>query len=126
MLRQRRNFMDIHAQDAFGRRYMAYTGHFDFGANLRPIDCNDWRDGAGRDTPDTANFRLGYWCAAYEHILANRNDGVVIISYDYCCAHPEIGLRRIGVAVDLAAPDRAARWPAGSPRRQVMTTPPWA
>lgn len=63
MLRQRRNFMDIHAQDAFGRRYMAYTGHLDFGANLRPIDYNGWRDGAGCDvirrTPPTSGWATG-------------------------------------------------------------------
>ena len=108
MLRQHRNFTDIHAQDAFSRRYMAYTGHFDFGANLRPIDCGGWLDDVGRDTPDTANFWLRYWCAAYEHILANRNDGAVLISYDYCCAHPEIGLHSISAAVGLDMDDRAA------------------
>ena len=37
MLRQRRNFMDIHAPAECVLRYMAYTGHFDFGANCAPL-----------------------------------------------------------------------------------------
>ena len=112
MLRQHRNFLDIHAQDAFSRRYMAYTGHFDFGANLRPIDFNGWLDDPGRDAPDAANFWLAYWCAAFEQVLANRNDNLVIISYDHCCANPEPELRRIGASVGLDVADRLTA-PAG-------------
>ena len=107
MLRQHRNFLDIHARDAFSRRYMAYTGHFDFGANLRPLDFDGWRNDAAAaadDNPQSANFWLRYWCAAFEHILARRSGNVALLDYDGCCADPITGLHRIASAVGLANP----------------------
>ncbi len=32
----------MHARDPFARRYMEAIGHYDFGANLRPIDFDGW------------------------------------------------------------------------------------
>ena len=129
MLRQHRNFLDIHARDAFSRRYMEYTGHFDFGANLRPIDFDGWRSDTAAaddtvaddanaaddaDAPSSANFWLRYWCAAFEHILAQRSGNVALLDYDGCCANPIAALRRIGAAVGLANPamltEQAARF----------------
>lgn len=120
MLRQHRNFLNIHAHDPFSRRYMAYTGHFDFGANLRPINFNGWLDGGDSDTnavavdSQTANFWLRYWCAAYEYILANHTDSIALLDYDGCCADPITGLRQIAAAVGLDHPapltDQAARF----------------
>ena len=108
MLRQHRNFLDIHARDAFSRRYMAYTGHFDFGANLRPLDFDGWRNDAAANAadanPQSANFWLRYWCSAFEHILAQSSDNVALLDYDGCCADPITGLHRIAAAVGLANP----------------------
>ena len=36
MLRQHLGFLEIHANDEFARRYMEYTGHFDFGPTSSP------------------------------------------------------------------------------------------
>ena len=38
LLRQHRNFLELHARDPFAKAYMAAVGHFDFGANLKPVD----------------------------------------------------------------------------------------
>ena len=119
MLRQHRNFLDIHARDAFSRRYMECTGHFDFGANLRPIDFGGWRSDAAAaddtvaddanaaddaDAPSSANFWLRYWCAAFEHILAQGSGNIALLDYDGCCANPIAALHRIGAAIGLANP----------------------
>ena len=110
---------------------MAYTGHFDFGANLRPIDFGGWlddadgdNDGAAADS-QTPNFWLRYWCTAYAHILANRGDGVALLDYDGCCANPGVGLRQIAAAIGLPNPtpltDQAARF--RPPTRYDSDTP---
>ena len=98
MLRQHRNFLRVHAREPFTRRYMADVGHYEFGANLRPIDFGGWLGApspgeraatapANRPTnrpmnrqgrPEahsararTLDFWLRYWRAAYEHALVN-------------------------------------------------------
>lgn len=140
MLRQHRNFLNIHAHDQFSRRYMAYTGHFDFGANLRPINFNGWLDAGDGDTngladadtidPQTANFWLRYWCAAYEYILANHTDSIALLDYDACCANPITGLHRIAAAVGLNDPttleNQAARFrpPTQYDAAMMPITPP--
>ena len=95
LLRQHLLFERLHANEPFTRRYMADLGHYDFGANLRPIDFDHWLDEAGLEPPNAANFWLRYWQAAFSHILANLNDQAVLVSYDSLCAAPAAGLRRI-------------------------------
>ena len=105
LLRQHRRFLAIHAQDAFARRYMADVGHFEFGANLRPMDFGGWL-GAADAAPDAAaqhlDFWLRYWCAAYDHALSEAGDNVVFVSYEAACTRPLETLaslcRRVGVA----------------------------
>lgn len=103
MLRQHLNFQKIHREEEFSRRYMEDIGHFDFGENLRPIDFGGW---LGREELDststlTADFWMKYWCVAFECILSNQSDNVVLVSYDNCCANPSLSLRRIGEVIGL-------------------------
>ena len=105
MLRQHRNFLDIHRRDDFSRRYMEYTGHFDFGGNLRPIDLGGWLDGCGADAATDVNFWLEYWCVAFEHVVADHVDHACAVSYDRCCVDPRSGLRRIAKAAGVRQPD---------------------
>ncbi len=37
---QHQKFIEIHKQDAFAKKYMKWLGHFDFGGNFKPINCN--------------------------------------------------------------------------------------
>ena len=130
MLRQHRNFLRVHAREPFTRRYMADVGHYEFGANLRPIDFGGWLGAPspgkraatapthrqGRPEPHSArartvDFWLRYWQAAYGHVLAmtgGANTGgtdaggnVVFLSYDALCADPAPNLRRIGEALGI-------------------------
>lgn len=101
MLRQHLNFQKIHQEEEFSRRYMEDIGHFDFGENLRPIDFGDWLGREDLDSTWTADFWMKYWCAAFECILSNQSDNVVLVSYDNCCANPSLALRRIGEGIGI-------------------------
>jgi hypothetical protein len=104
LLRQHRNFLAIHAADGFARHYMAGIGHFDFGANLRPVDFAGWLDRTPHRDATTLGFWLDYWCAAYADLLARRGPRVVLLDYDALCADPGSGLARLAEAVGLADP----------------------
>lgn len=101
MLRQHHHFLSIHAAEPFTRRYMEDIGHFEFGANLRPIDFDRWLNREDPKLTQTANFWLKYWCVAYAHVLADLSDNVALVSYDLLCADSPTGLRRIGEAIGV-------------------------
>lgn len=74
LLRQHERFLAMHRDDDFVRRYMRGIGHFDFGANLAPVDFDGWL--GGRSVHDEAHdlaFWLDYWIAAYTHVLAHAD-----------------------------------------------------
>jgi hypothetical protein len=108
MLRQHRNFSRIHAEDRFAARYMLDIGHYDLGANLRPIDFAGWLNGDPPETTDTEDFWLRYWCEAFDHLLSLRVKNIVFVSYERCCGAPAKSLRRIAGAIGLEDPDSLA------------------
>jgi hypothetical protein len=99
LLRQHRRFLDLHARDAFARRYMEGLGHFEFGAALRPIAfAGDPPDPATADRPE---FWLRYWIDAYETLLATAGPQVVLVDHDRLSADPEPHLAALAEALDL-------------------------
>jgi hypothetical protein len=88
-------FLDIHARDRFARQYMRGIGHFEFGANLRPVDFDGWLASARYSDPGTIDFWLEYWVAAYEHFLNRYATVVHFFPYDEFCASPPLGLGRL-------------------------------
>ena len=103
MWRQHQNFMKIHRAEPFTRRYMADLGHFDFGANLRPIDFDGWLDNNCSESPDDVEFWLRYWCAAFESLLsADLPPRVAFVNYDRLCSEPNRGLQRLSEQLELA------------------------
>lgn len=93
LLRQHRRFSKMHAEDGFSRRYMAGIGHFDFGANLKPVDFDGWLRGRDAAAAEQLGFWLEYWCAAYRSLLRAAN-------------HPRLHLlsfERLGAAQGLRA-----------------------
>lgn len=104
MWRQHQRFAKIHAAEAFTRQYMADIGHFEFGANLRPVDFNGWLDRKDRAAADTARFWLQYWCAAFQYILALPDSNRIFVSYDRLCADPDATFQRLGAALGLDEP----------------------
>ena len=103
--RQHRHFREIHAREAFARRYMEDIGHFDFGENFRPIDFGHWLDQASVERTCRLNFWLQYWCAAFEHLLSRPCANAVFVSYDRCCATPVTVLRQLGERIRMGGTD---------------------
>jgi hypothetical protein len=69
LLRQHERFLALHREDAFARRYMAGVGHFEFGANLRPVDFGGWLGARPLEAARELPFWLEYWLATYRHVL---------------------------------------------------------
>ncbi len=101
LLRQHLNFLQMHDRDPFTRRYMEDIGHYEFGVLHHPIMFPGLNDLiSGRD-PLSADYWLGYWIAAFEHVLSRRAK-VVPVSYEETCADPKPALARICDALGLA------------------------
>lgn len=84
LLRQHLNFIEMHKNEPFIRRYMADIGHYEFGALHRPISFPGLEVIHDRD-PLTLDYWLGYWIAAFEHVFERRNT-VMIVSYEITCS----------------------------------------
>lgn len=119
MLRQHRNFLAMHADDAFARRYMRHLGHFDFGANLKPVNFSCWLDDAGDTSPLELAFWLRYWVSCYRFLLDQAPTQARFFSYDRFCQSPQDSLvalaRHVGVRVETAIRQSAARVTAATP-----------
>jgi len=83
MLNQHQNFIEMHKKERFISRYMTDLGHYEFGNLHRPISFMGLKELiSGRD-PLTMDYWVGYWVAAFEHVLTQRN--AIIISYEDTC-----------------------------------------
>jgi hypothetical protein len=94
LLRQHGNFIELHRTEPFVRRYMADLGHYEFGDLHRPIAFPGLDALIADRDPLTINYWLGYWIAAFEHVLERRGS-VLIISYEATCAHGRRALAEI-------------------------------
>ncbi|HSK41347.1 MAG TPA: sulfotransferase [Arenibaculum sp.] len=101
---QHARFLDLHGTDGFGRSYMAWLGHFEFGATLKPIDFGGWLDRSGPLDPLRDEFWIAYWTNAYEAVLAAAGPNVRFIDYDCLCAEPRSMLEALAEAADLKDP----------------------
>lgn len=102
LLRQHRNFLEIHEHDPFARRYMAGIGHYDFGLNLRPVDFSNWVDRNDSGAPETIGFWLRYWIETYRHL--GQQQGIHLVCYEDLCARPEETLAALGAVIQPADP----------------------
>lgn len=102
LLTQHRHFTRMHREDEFARIYMAGIGHFDFGANLKPVDFDGWLAHAQCRDAGSYAFWLAYWCAAYRHLLARQCERIRFSDFDALCAVPERGLQRIAEYLEVA------------------------
>lgn len=99
--RQHLRFLELHRRDAFARRYMAGIGHFDFGANLKPIDFGGWHGTRATADAGQLGFWLEYWTAAYRHVLQHAgHERLHVVCFERLCRDGDLaGLaRRLGVA----------------------------
>jgi hypothetical protein len=107
LCRQHENFTRIHASDRFAARYMRDVGHYDFGANLRPVDFGGWLDSRRCADPQQLDFWLEYWCVAHRALLSHPEEpGTHFLSYDALCREPHAGMEQLAGLLGLR--ERAA------------------
>lgn len=100
LLRQHRNFIEMHRREPFVRRYMADIGHYEFGGLHRPIAFPGLEELiAGRD-PSTIDYWLAYWIAAFDHVLS-RHDLITVVSYEALCANPRRELAELSARLEI-------------------------
>jgi hypothetical protein len=103
--------------------YMRRAGHFEFGLDLRPINCGDgdnvreiqalWE--AGEDVRGWAR----YWAMIYGHVadLLDRDpalrDAAMVLRYEDLCERPDETMRRMMERCRLPAADYLVRKLAG-------------
>lgn len=116
LLRQHLNFLEIHRRDPFARRYMRGIGHFDFGANLRPVDFDGWLNRSQHRDPAELGFWLAYWLAAYRSLLAEASERLRFVDYDALCLDPRSGLERLAQFIQS---DNKHAFPTQAPRIQA-------
>lgn len=119
---QHLRFLELHQRDAFARRYMAGIGHFDFGANLKPVDFGGWHEKRDCQEARQLGFWLEYWLAAYQHVLQHADRRQLhIVSFENLCAGGE--LTRLAQALGIEAAELVAqRSRLGKPREHAIDT----
>ena len=107
LMKQHKLFTEMHSDDKFAQQYMRWLGHFDFGANFKPIDFDHWLDSLEQE-PDyqSENFWLQYWTAAYQHMLNNRSDNILLVDYNKLLQSPAEYLATIAAKVALKQPEK--------------------
>jgi hypothetical protein len=107
LLRQHLHFSELHRRDSFARRYMAGIGHFDFGANFRPVDFGGWLDQAVCRDPATIGFWVEYWVSAYRH-LCEKGAGT-LVCYEDLCSDPAPALESLADSLQVRDVDALVR-----------------
>jgi hypothetical protein len=120
LLRQHLRFLAMQQDDPFVGRYMADIGHYEFGEVHRPLAFPGLDELTGHRDPGTLDYWLGYWIAAFEHVLCHR-ERVVVMSYEDACADPSRALAavraRLEIAEEGALPLAVARFKDAPPAR---------
>lgn len=106
LLKQHRNFLEIHERDPFARHYMAAVGHFDFGENLRPIDFDGWINNTSDRDPLRLDYWLQYWTAGYNHLLEEAGDRVCFVDFDRLSREPSTELARLSRFLGTSEPQK--------------------
>ncbi len=108
LLKQHRNFLNIHSEDRFAWQYMEAIGHYDFGENLKPVNFGGWLDNSvvGLTGATSITFWLEYWLETYRQLLMkSRNSRFKLLSYEAFCGDPSTGLGRLNEVLDMNNPD---------------------
>ncbi len=101
MYRQHLRFLEIHAIDAFGRQYMEWLGHHEFGAVLRPINFQQWLDDDAILNPAKYDFWLNYWLVTYQYVLKVAGSSAIFVDYDKLCLEPKRSLQALSSVLHL-------------------------
>ena len=99
LFRQHLNFLKQHSNDDFIRRYMRDIGHLEFGLLHTPIDFETFEN-ITIFNPDSPDYWLAYWIAAFRDVLANIDSCHVVLQDDLrsnanSCMHHLLGKLKI-------------------------------
>lgn len=96
---QHQRFLKMHASDVFAKRYMAWSGHHDFGANFRPVQFSE------RSSSQEHNhlFWLQYWIDAYRYALEHAPANVKFLCFESLLEDGEVALQQLADTVGLRA-----------------------
>lgn len=84
LLHQHRSFLKMHKETPFVRQYMGDIGHYEFG-ELHRLIAFPGVDALTRDRdPLKPDYWLGYWIAAFEYVLKQK-EKVLVVSYENAC-----------------------------------------
>lgn len=101
LFKQHQNFTQLHQRNRFAKDYMAAVGHFDFGANLKPVNFNRWYDKT-RYQPDSLDFWLEYWLNCYQYLLEHHSDDYHFVCFENLCKAPHRSFEQLAsvLAID--------------------------
>ena len=121
LLGQHQRFSARHAADPFTKFYMTAIGHFDFGANLKPVDFDHWITERDDRDPNRLDFWLDYWRATYRHLLRHAgHEQLHFIGFEALCEAQ--GITPLANCLQLQDPDelRARQGMLRSPKPHVV------
>ena len=98
---QHLNFLKLHAEAPFTKRYMRDLGHFEFGALHRSIDFPAQAENPF--DPSEENYWLYYWVAAFRQVRRHRHKCIFLLQ-DSLRADPEQTMARLIDRLALKAP----------------------
>jgi hypothetical protein len=95
LFRQHLNFLEQHSNDDFIRRYMRDIGHLEFGLLHTPIAFKTFEN-VTEYNPDSPDYWLAYWIAAFRDVLGNIDSCHVVLQDDLrsdpnSCMHHLLG-----------------------------------
>ena len=106
--RQHLRFCASQKADPFGRRYMGWLGHFEFGLDHRPFRFPAQGPVDRAFDPGTAEYWLELWTSTYAGVMATAPPGTVFWDYDAFCAEPARGAAQLAAELELAGDVDAA------------------
>lgn len=106
LINQHKNFIELHKNDKFSRRYMEWIGHYDFGLNFRPINCDKWLNKMKFINFYDESFWLRYWTASYTHILNNISKNVYLVDFEKLIKNGEYSLGLIADRLKIKNKER--------------------
>jgi len=95
LLKQHKNFLQLHKNDEFYKLYMERIGHFDFGLNLKPINFNNWLDDRRNVDYLNINIWLEYWINTYSFLLKSKTLNIMFFNYDKFTLNPQTHLEKL-------------------------------
>lgn len=110
--RQHLNFTRLQAEDSFVKRYMEDIGHYEFGSLHRPFGFDRLAELTASRQPQSPDYWLAYWIAAFEQITRTAGH-TVIVPYEKLCANGADALaslcEKIGLGTGQALADAASQ-----------------